>query len=81
MNSKQASRCIKRKDGQRSQKQNPRSAMEYPEPLKRQKPAVMECPRWELVNALGTKYGSNCSYPLTPEEIDQIKQGEEEMFK
>jgi hypothetical protein len=55
--------------------------MEYPEPLKRQKPAVMECPRWELVNALGTKYGSNCSYPLTPEEIDQIKQGEEEMFK
>jgi hypothetical protein len=50
-------------------------------PLKRQKSTVMECPRYELVNALDTKYCSKYSYPLIPEAFDQIKQGDEEKFK
>jgi hypothetical protein len=62
-------------------KQNHRVQWKSTYPLKRQKPTVMECPRYELVNALDTKYCSKYSYPLTPEAFDQIKQGNEEKFK
>ena len=50
------------------------------EPSKIQKPAVSNCPRCELVNALENKYCSKCSYPLSPEAYDQIKQDEEKRF-
>lgn len=50
------------------------------DPLKKQKPTVSNCPRCELVNAVENKYCSKCSYPLTPEAFDLIKQDEEKRF-
>jgi integrase/recombinase XerD len=50
------------------------------EPLKKIKPTVSNCPRCELVNAVENKYCSKCSYPLTIEAFDMIKQDEEKRF-
>ncbi len=81
MNSKQGARYIKKRMGNELKAK----ILEYNgisiEPLKRQKPSVLDCPRCALVNAVDNKYCSKCSYPLTPEAYDQIKQGEEERFK
>ncbi len=80
MNSKQGSRYIKKRMGNDLKTK----ILEYngisTDSLKNKKPTVMECPRCELVNALDTKYCSKCSYPLTPEAYDQIKQSEETRF-
>lgn len=81
MNSKQGARYIKKRMGNELKAK----ILEYNgisiEPLKRQKPSVLDCPRCALVNAVDNKYCSKCSYPLTPEAYDQIKQSEEERFK
>jgi integrase/recombinase XerD len=50
------------------------------ESLKKQKPTVSNCPRCELVNPVDNKYCSKCSYPLSPEAFDMIKQDEEKRF-
>ena len=51
------------------------------EPLKKQKPSVSTCPRCDYVNPLENMYCSKCSYPLTPEAYDLIKQDEESKYK
>ncbi len=50
------------------------------EDIHKKKPSIANCPRCELVNPLENKYCSKCSYPLTPEAFDQIKQSEETRF-
>jgi integrase/recombinase XerD len=81
MNSKQGARYIKRRMGNELKAK----ILEYNgisvKPLKKQKPTVLNCSRCELVNALENKYCSKCSYPLTSEAYDQIKQSEEHRFK
>jgi integrase/recombinase XerD len=80
MNSKQGSRYIKKRMGNELKNK----ILEYNgisvEPLKIHKPAVSTCPRCQLVNTLENRYCSACSYPLSPEAYDQIKQDEERRF-
>lgn len=45
------------------------------------KPTSAVCPRCELVNQIENKYCSKCSYPLTPEAFEEIKQCEEIRFE
>jgi integrase/recombinase XerD len=80
MNSKQGSRYIKKRMGNELKNK----ILEYNgisiDPLKIQKPTVSNCPKCDLVNALENRYCSKCSYPLSPEAYDQIKQDEEKRF-
>ena len=80
MNSKQGIRYIKNRMGNDLKNK----ILEYNgisvEPSKKQKPSVSACPRCEYVNPLENKYCSKCSYPLTPEAFEQIKQEEENRF-
>ena len=46
----------------------------------KQKPSIHVCGRCEFVNAIDNKYCSKCSYPLTPEAYDLLKQNEEQRF-
>ncbi len=50
------------------------------EETQKKKPSVLNCPRCDLVNTLENKYCSKCSYPLTSEAFDQLKQNEEQRF-
>ncbi|HXT82902.1 MAG TPA: hypothetical protein VN704_00890, partial [Verrucomicrobiae bacterium] len=47
----------------------------------KQKPVILDCPRCNLTNALENKYCSKCSYPLSPQAYDEIKQSEEIRIK
>ena len=80
MNSKQGSRYIKRRMGNELKNK----ILEYngiiAEDIPKKRPSISNCPRCEFVNALENKYCSRCSYPLTPEAFDQIKQSEETRF-
>ena len=80
MNSKQGSRYIKRRMGIELKNK----ILEYNginvQNLTKTKPAVLDCPRCDLTNALDNKYCLKCSYPLTPETFDQLKQNEEQRF-
>jgi integrase/recombinase XerD len=80
MNSKQGSRYIKKRMGNELRNKILEHNGISTEPLKAQKPTVLNCPRCELVNVVENKYCSKCSYPLTPEAFDQIKQSEEQRF-
>jgi integrase/recombinase XerD len=51
------------------------------EPLKKQKPSISTCSRCEYINQIENMYCSECSYPLTPEAFDLIKQDEEIKYK
>ena len=48
--------------------------------MQKQKSCIINCPRCDLTNALDNKYCSKCSYPLTPEAFDLLKQNEEQRF-
>ncbi len=80
MNSKQGTRYIKKRMGN----ELTNKILEYDgisvEPVKKQKATVSNCPTCELVNALENKYCSKCSYPLSPEAFEEIKQNEEKRF-
>ncbi len=80
INSKQGSRYIKTRMGNELKNK----ILEYNgivvDSSNKQKPLILSCPKCELVNALENKYCSKCSYPLTPEAFDQIKQSEEQRF-
>jgi integrase/recombinase XerD len=81
MNSKQAAKYIKRRMGddlkQKILVQNGIMTEQQVE----KKPAVLNCPRCSLVNAVGNKYCSKCSYPLVSSAFDEIKAAEEIKFK
>ncbi len=77
MNSKQGARHIKKRMGNELKNK----ILEYNgisvEPLKKQKPSVSNCPKCNLVNQIENKYCSKCSYPLSSEAYNEIKQNEE----
>ena len=80
MNSKQGSRYIKRRMGNElKNKILEYNGIESPDFIKK-KPSIVDCPRCDLTNALENKYCSKCSYPLTPEAFEEIKQVEENRF-
>ena len=47
----------------------------------KQKPSIHVCPRCELVNGIDNKYCSKCSYPLTPQKFEDIKNEEDIKLK
>jgi integrase/recombinase XerD len=81
MNSKQGSRYIKKRMGNELKNK----ILEYNgivvDSTKKQKAPILNCPRCEITNALENKYCSKCSYPLTSEVFDLIKQDEENRIK
>ncbi|MGN6628248.1 MAG: hypothetical protein ACTHKJ_00050 [Candidatus Nitrosocosmicus sp.] len=77
MNSKQGSRYIKNRMGNDLKNKILEHSGISLEPLKKQKPSVSTCPRCYYVNQIENLYCSKCSYPLTPEAFDLIKQDEE----
>ncbi len=80
INSKQGSRYIKKRMGNELKNK----ILEYngiiTKDMEKKKTNIQNCPRCDLVNAVENKYCSKCSYPLTPEAYDQIKQDEEKRF-
>jgi hypothetical protein len=45
--------------------------------ITKQKPTILDCSRFNLTNALENKYCSKCSYLLSPQAYNEIKQNEE----
>ena len=80
MNSKQGSRYIKKRMGDELKNKileyNGIIATEY-----EKKPSILNCPRCNLVNAFENKYCSKCSYPLSPEAFEEIKQSEDNKIR
>ena len=81
MNSKQGSRYIKGRMGNELKNK----ILEYnginTSNTVVKRPLVLECARCQFINLLENKFCSKCSYPLTPEAFDQLKQNEEQRFK
>jgi integrase/recombinase XerD len=76
MNSKQGSRYIKRRMGNDlKQKILVYNGIMAENELQK-KPAVLTCPRCNLVNAIDNKLCSKCTYPLVPSAFDEIKEAE-----
>ena len=81
MNSKQASRYIKKRMGNDlKQKILVYNGIVSADEIER-KSSVLECPRCELINTFDNKYCSKCSYPLVPSAYDEIKESEERRLK
>lgn len=77
MNSKQGARYIKRRMGNDLKRQILiHNGILTGEEVQK-KPSVSICPRCTLVNALGNKYCSKCSYPLVPSAFEEIKATED----
>jgi len=77
MNSKQASRYIKRRMGDAVKKQIlMRDGILLEEEALQNKPAVLDCPRCKFINSVDSKLCSGCSYPLTSQAYEEIKAGE-----
>jgi len=76
MNSKQGSRYIKRRMGDDLKNQIlARNGIISEESVAAQrKPSVLTCARCSLVNAVDNKFCSKCSYPLTPQAYEEIKE-------
>ena len=81
MNSRQGSRYIKRRMGDELKNEIlVRNGIIQQTNIKN-KPSVLNCPRCQLVNAIESKYCSKCSYPLTPQAFDEIKNDEDRKLK
>lgn len=81
MNSKQGSRYIKNRMGDELRnKILEQNGIILNSELK-PKPTITVCPRCELVNQIENKYCSKCSYPLTPQAFEEIKQEENSKIK
>jgi integrase/recombinase XerD len=77
MNSKQASRYIKRRMGNNLKMQIlQREGIDLDDGTAKPKPAVMTCPRCNVVNPRESKFCSKCSYPLVTEAYDEVKAAE-----
>jgi integrase/recombinase XerD len=77
MNSKQASRYIKRTMGDELKRQILIHNGAIPDNDLHKKLSVLTCGRCGLVNALDNKYCSKCSYPLVASAFDEIKAAED----
>jgi hypothetical protein len=77
MNSKQPSRYFKRRMGNNLKMQIlQREGIDLDDGTAKPKPAVMTCPRCDVVNPRESKFCSKCSYPLVPEAYDEVKAAE-----
>jgi hypothetical protein len=76
MNSKQGLRYIKRRIGDDLKNQILIRNGIISENETKKKSSVLVCPKCELVNNIENKYCSKCSYPLTPQAYDEIKESE-----
>jgi integrase/recombinase XerD len=76
MNSRQASRYIKRRMGNDLKRQILIHNGVTLDTEMQKKPSVLACPRCTLVNGFDNKYCSKCSYPLVPSAFDEIKEAE-----
>lgn len=78
MNSKQGSRYIKGRMGDDLKNQilihDGIISEEYA--ATQRKPSILNCPRCALINAIGNKFCSKCSYPLISSAFDEIKASE-----
>jgi integrase/recombinase XerD len=83
MNSKQGSRYIKRRMGDdlKNQILVRNGIISEESAASQRKPAVLNCARCSLVNAMDNKFCSKCSYPLTPRAYEEIKAEEDVKFK
>ena len=83
MNSKQGSRYIKRRMGDdlKNQILVRNGIISEESAASQRKPAVLNCARCSLVNAMDNKFCSKCSYPLTPRAHEEIKAEEDVKFK
>ena len=77
MNSKQASRYIKRRMGDAVKKQILiRDGILIEDKAIQNNPVVLDCPRCKLINSVDSKLCSRCSYPLTAQAYEEIKANE-----
>ncbi|WP_186434161.1 hypothetical protein [Candidatus Nitrosocosmicus arcticus] len=81
MNSRQGSRYIKTRMGNELKNKILEHNGIISEEIQKTKPLISNCPRCTLVNILENKYCSKCSYPLTSEAFDEIKQSEKRRFE
>ncbi len=81
MNSKQASRYIKKRMGNELKNK----ILEYngipTSEVKKQRSLISTCSRCDRVNTMENKYCSFCSYPLSPEAYEEIKKNEDSKIK
>jgi integrase/recombinase XerD len=77
MNSKQPARYIKKRMGNNLKMQILQGeGIDLDDGAARPKPAVIGCPRCDVVNSRESKFCSKCSYPLIPEAYDEVKAAE-----
>jgi hypothetical protein len=76
MNSKQPSRYIKRRMGNNLKMQILQREGIDLDDIAKPKPAVLSCPRCNLVNPKESKFCSKCSYPLASEAYEEVKASE-----
>ena len=81
MNSKQGSRYIKGRMGSELKAQILTRNGIISENEIKQKPSMRLCSRCDFVNVVENKYCSKCSYPLTTQAYDEIKNIEEKRFE
>jgi integrase/recombinase XerD len=81
LNSRQGNRYIKNRMGSELKNKILEHSDISIEQIKKQKPSISTCPRCEYINPTENMYCSKCSYPLSPEAFDMIKQGEESRYK
>jgi integrase/recombinase XerD len=81
MNSKQGSRYIKNRMGDELRNKILEQSRIILDSELKPKPTSITCPRCELVNQIENKYCSKCSYPLTPQAFEEIKNEEDAQFK
>ena len=81
MNSRQGYRYIKRRMGDELKNEILVRNGIIQETEIKFKLSILNCPRFQLVNTLESKYCSKCSYPLKPEAYDVIKGMEEIRIK
>lgn len=81
MNSKQGSRYIKNRMGDELRNKILEQNGIILDMDSKPKPTSIICPRCELVNQIENKYCSKCSYPLTPQAFEEIKNEEDAKFR
>jgi integrase/recombinase XerD len=81
MNSRQGSRYIKNRMGYELRNKILEQNGIIIDADMKPKPTIMSCPRFELVNQIENKYCSKCSYPLTPQAFEEIKNEEDAKFR
>ncbi|MPZ06032.1 MAG: hypothetical protein GEU26_06375 [Nitrososphaeraceae archaeon] len=81
MNSKQPSRYIKARMGNNLKEKILLENGIISDLGSQKSPSVISCPRCNFVNAADCKYCSRCSYPLTAEGYEEIKEQENLKFR